>query len=127
MNHALELCRLYTERTGKIHANQYQLEFMRSEYESYVKNTSKMLFTACDKYNDLPTNDIVTIYRYFYVNSKICIASWNNNNTKPNWFHQLLFNKDDAVYFLHKRNKNRKNKISLLTLEANISQYIYSV
>ena len=122
LNHSLELCRIYTKRTSKVHKTEEKLNFIRDNFRAYIPQNCHSIFPACDKYNTLDI-DAIDIYRRFYVNSKICIASWEHGN-KPSWFNADTFNREDAVYFTEKRNKTRKNKITLEMLEQQILDYI---
>ena len=104
LEHALELCIMYTEHTGKVHKTEPIL-FNCAHYIGAIPDERELtdIRPACGIYNTY-SKDIVEVYRKFYVNDKAAMAKWTKRNTRPSWFSADLFDYAEAWYLQEKRN-----------------------
>lgn len=82
--HALELCRQYTLRYGKVHSCQSGIEHL-SKMSDIIP--SKGLTEFAQAMPDQYRNDCaVTAYQTYYKNDKKEFAKWDKINNVPSWW-----------------------------------------
>ena len=88
IEHALEICKEYTARYGKIHKTQSVIEWCKDNVPEKLLDIGQTPHAIAIKkhlYSHLIVpNDPVTTYRNYYVADKVSFAKWKRN--KPFWW-----------------------------------------
>jgi hypothetical protein len=83
-SHAIELCKEYTKRYGKIHSCEKGIrQLVEMQHMIPEGPLTNYALAMPDKYK---TNDPVQSYRTYYLNDKKSFAKWNKLNNTPYWW-----------------------------------------
>ena len=130
IEHAVELCKMYQESTGKLHGSEEPLLRAGFLLQAFIPDSGKDayngLIPACG--DKMPVvSDKVELYRLFYIHDKVSFASWGKyGNERPAWFttSDPRFDTELAWSMVEKRNKTRKkNKISREQFLAKVQEF----
>ena len=85
--HAMELCREYTRRYGRVHKSQEVIEYCEYHLPKNINKGTQTPFAMAmpDEYKE---NNAVQSYRNYYLGEKVEIAKWKNAEI-PYWFLEM--------------------------------------
>jgi len=89
VNHALELCKEYTRRYGKMHKAEDMITQMLYRKPRNIKNANSITPFAQAMPDEYKNESAVEAYRAYYLGEKTYFAEWKNTET-PSWYKEAL-------------------------------------